>query len=121
MQPEVPELDGDRRDRPRDGEQTATLGSQDPRHDHAGGQPDAEQQEACIALEIHIGIDSPPEDKNARMAYQMKRLVEGMGSGQIDDALRLLELINEFIAMRPSSEWLERFSQGIEKAAPESR
>jgi len=86
-----------------------------------GDTPDAEQQEACIALEIHIGIDSPPEDKNARMAYQMKRLVEGMGSGQIDDALRLLELINEFIAMRPSSEWLERFSQGIEKAAPESR
>ena len=83
--------------------------------------PDAEQQEACIALEIHIEVDSPPEDKDARMAYQMKRLVEGMGSGQTDDALRLLELINEFIAMRPSSEWLERFSQGIEKAVPESR
>ncbi len=82
---------------------------------------DAEQQEACIALEIHIGIESPPEDKDARMAYQMKRLVEGMGSGQTDDALRLLELINEFIVMRPSSEWLERFSQGIEKAVPESR
>jgi exonuclease SbcC len=83
--------------------------------------PDAEQQEACIALEIHIGIDSPPEDKDARMAYQMKRLVEGMGSGQTDDAQRLLELINEFIVMRPSSERLERFSQGLEKAVPESR
>lgn len=74
-------------------------------------------QEACIALEILNGIESPPEDKEARMAYQMKRLVEGMGSGQTDDSQQLLEQINAFIAMRPSGEWLERFSRSLEKSA----
>ncbi len=82
---------------------------------------DAELQEACIALEILIEVESPPEDKDARMAYQMKRLVEGIGSGQTDSAQGLLDMINEFIGMRPSSEWLERFSQGLDKAAPEGR
>jgi hypothetical protein len=84
-----------------------------------GDTPDEQQQEACIALEIHAGIESPPEDKQARMAYQMKRLVEGMGSGQTDDSQRRLELINEFIVMRPSGEWLERFSQVLEKSLSE--
>ncbi len=74
------------------------------------------QQEACIALEILIEIDSPPEDKQARMAYQMKRLVEGMGSQQLESDQRLLELIVDFIALRPSSEWLERFCRGVEIA-----
>ena len=82
---------------------------------------ETELQEACIALEILIEVESPPEDKDARMAYQMKRLVEGIGSGQTDSAQGLLDMINEFIGMRPSSEWLERFSQGLEKAAPEGR
>jgi len=77
-------------------------------------------QQACIALEILIGIESPPEDKDARMAYQMKRLVEGMGGGQTDSAQQLLDMINEFIVMRPSPEWLERFSQGVKSATPKS-
>lgn len=74
------------------------------------------QQETCIALEILIGADSPPEDKQARMAYQMKRLIEGMGSHQLDSKQSLFNLINDFIAMRPTSEWLERFCRGVEIA-----
>ena len=74
------------------------------------------QQEACIALEILIEIESPAEDKDARMAYQMRRLVEGMGSGPTDSEQQLLKSINDFVAMRPSAEWLERFCRGVEIA-----
>jgi len=72
--------------------------------------------EACIALEILAGIDSPPEDKDARMAYQMKRLVEGMGNRQAGNEERLPDLINEFIALRPPIDWMERFCRGVEAA-----
>jgi hypothetical protein len=41
----------------------------------------------------------------------MQRLVEGMGSGQGDHKERLLEQVNEFIAMRPPGQWVERFSR----------
>ena len=68
---------------------------------------------ACIALEVLAGVDSPAEDKQARMAYQMQRLVEGMGGGQADNRERLLDQINQFIAMRPPAEWVGRFCSGI--------
>ncbi len=73
-------------------------------------------REACIALEVFAGLDSPSEDKDVRMAYQMQRLVEGMGSQQVGGAERLLELINEFITKRPSEVWVERFGGGVEAA-----
>jgi hypothetical protein len=73
-------------------------------------------QQACIALEILMGIESPSQDKEARMAYQMQRLVEGMGSRQVDSEQRLVELINEFIEMRPTADWMERFCRTVEIA-----
>jgi len=66
-------------------------------------------REACIAMEVLIGVDSPAEDKEARMAYQMKRLLEGMGSAQANQQEQLIQQINDFIRMRPPAEWLERF------------
>jgi hypothetical protein len=66
-------------------------------------------REACIAMEILLEVDSPPEDKEARMEYQMKRLLEGMGSAQAEHHERLIQQINAFIGLRPPSEWLERF------------
>ena len=78
-----------------------------------GDTTEQELKEGCIALEILIGIDSPAEDKDARMAYQMKRLVEGMGSGPTDTEQQLLEQINGFIALHPATEWLERFCNGV--------
>ncbi len=68
-------------------------------------------RQACIGIEILAGVDSPPEDKKARMAYQMQRLVEGMGSANAlgSQEEQLLEQVNGFIAMRPSGEWVERF------------
>jgi hypothetical protein len=81
-----------------------------------GGSEADTLREACIALEVLAGIDSPPEEKQARMAYQMKRLVAGMGSGQGDSRERLLEAINGFIALRPPAEWLGRFGRAVEAA-----
>lgn len=74
-------------------------------------------REACIALEIHLEQDSPPEDKEARMAYQMKRLVEGMGSRQADNTERRLQLVNEFIAMRPPAQWADRFCLSLQQSS----
>lgn len=73
-------------------------------------------REACIALEVLADIESPPEDKETRMAYQMKRLLEGMGSGLGDPEQRLLEQVNVFVVMRPAGEWVDRFSRGVEMA-----
>ena len=70
------------------------------------------QREACIAMEILLGVDSPVEDKEARMAYQMKRLLEGLGSQQGEHQERLIQQVNEFIAMRPQAVWLDRFCCG---------
>ncbi len=71
--------------------------------------------EACIALEILGEIESPVEDKEARMNYQMKRLLEGMGSQQVPAADALQVSINQFISLHPSSRWTERFCSGVEK------
>ena len=60
-------------------------------------------------MEILLEVDSPPEDRDARMEYQMKRLLEGMGSAQAEHHERLIQQINDFIGLRPSSEWLDRF------------
>ena len=38
----------------------------------------------CIRLEILAGIDSPPEAREARMAYQVKRLSEAMKGGLVE-------------------------------------
>ena len=76
--------------------------------------PENDLLDACIGIEILASVDSPAKDKKARMAYQMQRLVEGMGSGQGDSQQRLLEQVNGFIAMRPPREWVERFCAGVE-------
>jgi len=72
-------------------------------------------REACIALEIFGEIESPAGDKKARMNYQMKRLVEGMGSQQAQPEHALQNSINDFIALHPSTDWTERFCSGVEK------
>jgi hypothetical protein len=75
--------------------------------------PAEQLRDACIALEVLAGLDSPEEDKEARMAYQMQRLVEGLGSGRADSQQQLLEQINAFLALRPPADWAERFCKGV--------
>jgi negative regulator of replication initiation len=76
---------------------------------------------ACIAIEVLAGMDSPPEDKQARMAYQMQRLVEGMGSGSEDRSEGLLDQVNQVLALRPPAQWLERFSRGVQSVRAKTR
>ena len=45
--------------------------------------PEEALRTACIAFEILHDVESPPSDKEARMAFQMQRLVEGMGTLQV--------------------------------------
>jgi hypothetical protein len=73
----------------------------------------------CIALEIMFGADSPGEDRQARMDYQVKRLQEG-GLGQHHENSRdtLITRINAFISLRPSSTWTSRFCSVLEQANP---
>ena len=84
------------------------------RQGHCDGNEE-QLREACIALEIFGEIESPAGDKKARMNYQMKRLVEGMGSQQVQPENALQVCINDFIALYPSSGWAERFCSGVEE------
>ena len=59
---------------------------------------------------------SPADDKEARIAYPMHRLVEGLGSQREDSKERLLALINHFIGLRPGKEWVTRFCSGVAAA-----
>lgn len=74
---------------------------------------DEQLREACIALEIFGELESPAEDKTARMDYQMQRLVTGK---QPSLATQTLESnINDFIGLRPASGWAQRFCLNLEK------
>lgn len=70
---------------------------------------DEQQREACIALEVLAEVESPAEDKKARMNYQMRRLAAGMRGEKPVPGQARLGCINEFIALRPSENWLDRF------------
>jgi hypothetical protein len=76
---------------------------------------DERHRGACIALEVFGEIESPAEDKQARMNYQLGRLTQGLGNQAMDTGEELLGQINAFIALRPAQAWAERFCSGIEK------
>lgn len=42
------------------------------------------KKQLCIRLEIITGIDSPPEERTARMAYQVERLSAAMRGGEVE-------------------------------------
>lgn len=84
------------------------------------GTGNADQQqlrELCIALEILVDIDSPEQDRQARMEWQVKRLASAMGQQRDDQAQSLVSLVNDCISLRPPHEWLQRFCNGLEKAS----
>jgi hypothetical protein len=77
-------------------------------HGPSGG-TDEQQREACIALEVLSEVESPAADKKARMNYQMRRLAAGMRGEKPVPGQARLDCINQFIALHPSSDWLDRF------------
>jgi len=74
-----------------------------------GNSTDEALREACIALEVLTETESPAADKQARMNYQMQRLVKGIGRADSDGEQTLLTRINEFISMRPGQNWMQRY------------
>ena len=70
-------------------------------------------REACIALEVFGEIESPAEDKKARMNYQLRRLTQGLGHRVQEPSQALIDHINAFHALRPASSWVERFYAGV--------
>lgn len=77
-------------------------------------------REACIALEVLTEMESPAADKQARMNYQMQRLVKGIGRADVNVEQTLLAQINEFIAMRPGRNWMQRYCAVLIGAAARS-
>jgi hypothetical protein len=76
---------------------------------------DEQLREACIALEIFGELESPAEDKTARMNYQMQQLVKGAGKQTPQATQTLQSNINDFIGLRPASDWAQRFCLNLEK------
>ncbi|MDZ4731575.1 MAG: DUF349 domain-containing protein [Xanthomonadales bacterium] len=76
---------------------------------------DEKCREACIALEVFGEIESPTEDKQARMNYQLNRLTQGLGNQTSERAEALLGHINAFIATRPTTPWVKRFCSSLDK------
>ncbi|HKX55940.1 MAG TPA: DUF349 domain-containing protein, partial [Xanthomonadales bacterium] len=76
---------------------------------------DAVCQQACIALEVFAEIESPIEDKQARMKYQLGRLTQGLGHQAVEPGQELIRQINAFIVLRPARQWVDRFCAGLQK------
>jgi len=83
------------------------------RREGPGDAPEAALRNACIAIEVFADLPSPAADREARMAYQMQRLVDGMGQGAPDEKQALLEMINGMLGLRPSAPWAERFIAAV--------
>jgi hypothetical protein len=66
-------------------------------------------REICIAVEVFADIESPESDAPARMAFQVKRLADGMGKQREAPRAALIRLVNEIVASRPESGWADRF------------
>ena len=77
------------------------------------GGTDEQMREACIALEVLAEVESPAADKKARMNYQMRRLAAGMRGEKPVPGQARLDCINQFIALRPSNDWLDRFFSAL--------
>ena len=73
-------------------------------------------RDACIGLEIAAELSSPAEDQQARMAYQVKRLAQGLGQAaslqqQISDS------VNQWLALNADQTWQQRYNQALLAAA----
>jgi len=77
---------------------------------------EAALRELCIRAEVFADRPTPPEDQPLRRAYQVQRLVRGMGQGATADEAQLDTLAIEWVGVGPTEEGtyrqlLERFRQ----------
>ncbi|MBL4800088.1 MAG: hypothetical protein JKY50_22040 [Oleispira sp.] len=73
-------------------------------------------RDACIGLEIIAELSSPAEDQQARMAFQVQRLAQGLGQAgsqqqQIGDS------VNQWLVLNADQTWQQRYNQALLTAA----
>ncbi|MBL4797220.1 MAG: DUF349 domain-containing protein [Oleispira sp.] len=73
-------------------------------------------RDACIGLEIIAELSSPAEDQQARMAFQVQRLAQGLGQAgsqqqQIGDS------VNQWLVLNADQTWQQRYNQALLSAA----
>lgn len=69
-------------------------------------------RETCIGLEIIAELQSPSEDQQARMAYQVKRLSQGLGQvGNTNQ--QVVEAVNNWLTLDVNEAWQERFNKAL--------
>jgi hypothetical protein len=60
----------------------------------------AERRMLCIQLEIAVGVDSPPEDRDLRMKYQLQRMNQsGLGQQQQPDKKWFKKIEQDWLCM----------------------
>lgn len=73
-------------------------------------------RDACIGLEIIAQLESPASDQQARMAFQVKRLAQGLGqAGSMQQ--QISESVNQWLNLTADSSWQIRYNQALTAAA----
>ena len=69
-------------------------------------------RDACIGLEIIAELDSPSEDQQARMAFQVQRLAQGLGqAGSLQQ--QIANSVNQWLALNADQAWQQRYNQAL--------
>lgn len=75
-----------------------------------------ELREACIALEIAAEMESPAQDQQARMAYQVQRLAQGLGqAGSLQQ--QIIDSVNHWLTLNADQAWQQRYNNALLAAA----
>jgi hypothetical protein len=73
---------------------------------------DENLRDACIGLEIVAELDSPAQDQQARMAYQVQRLSQGLGqAGSLQQ--QVADSVNQWLALNANETWQLRYNQAL--------
>jgi len=73
-------------------------------------------RDACIGLEIAAELSSPAEDQQARMAYQVKRLAQGLGqTGSLQQ--QISDSVSQWLALNADQAWQQRYNSALLAAA----
>lgn len=75
-----------------------------------------ELRDACIGLEIIAELNSPAEDQQARMAFQVKRLAQGLGqAGTLPQ--QIADSVNQWLTLNANETWQQRYNLALLAAA----
>jgi hypothetical protein len=73
-------------------------------------------RDACIGLEIAAELESPAEDQQARMAFQVKRLAQGLGqAGSLQQ--QITDSVAHWLSLTADTTWQQRYNQALLAAA----